>query len=123
MNTTNTSKKSTITADLFVPKMTLTLTFINGKEIVIDANKLSDDIRNMAILHGLKQKLVDGAAMSRNAETFKPATADEKYEAVKKIAERLTSPDGRWNEGRTTEQASSSASINSILIRAMMKMT
>lgn len=123
MNTINTSKKSTITADLFVPKMTLTLTFINGKEIVIDANALSDDIRNMAILHGLKQKLVDAAAISRNVETGKSASADDKYEAVRKIADRLMSPDGKWNEGRVAGEPAASASVNSILIRAVMKMT
>lgn len=123
MNTINTSKKSTITADLFVPKMTLTLTFINGKEIVIDANTLNPEIRDMALLHGLKQKLVDAAAISRNVETGKSASADDKYEAVKKIADRLTSPDGKWNEGRAAGEPATSASVNSILIRAVMKMT
>ena len=116
-------KKSTITADLFVPKMTLTLTFINGKEIVIDANALNDDIRNIALLHGLKQKLVDAAAISRNVETGKSASADDKYEAVKKIADRLTSPDGKWNENRTGSEQSPTAGVNNILLRALMKMT
>jgi hypothetical protein len=123
MNTINTSKKSTITADLFVPKMTLTLTFINGKEIVIDANALNPEIRDMALLHGLKQKLVDAAAISRNVETGKSASADDKYDAVKKIADRLMSPEGRWNEGRVAGEPATSASVNSILIRAVMKMT
>lgn len=119
----NTSKKSTITADMFVPKMTLTLTFVNGKEVVIDANSLSDEIRNMAILHGLKQKLVDAAAISRNLETGASATVDEKYEAVKKIADRLTSPDGKWNEGRSAADGTSSSTVQNILVRAVMRMT
>ena len=124
MNTINTSKKSTITADLFVPKMTLTLTFINGKEIVIDANTLNPEIRDMALLHGLKQKLVDAAAISRNVETGTSASADDKYDAVKKIADRLMSPDGKWNEGRASRREPlRSASVNYILIRAVMKMT
>lgn len=119
----NSSKKSTITADMFVPKMTLTLTFVNGKEVVIDANALSDEIRNMAILHGLKQKLVDAAAISRNLETGASATVDEKYEAVKKIADRLTSPDGKWNEGRAAVDGASSGTVQNILVRAVMRMT
>ena len=119
----NTSKKSTITADMFVPKMTLTLTFVNGKEVVIDANSLSDEIRNMAILHGLKQKLVDAAAISRNLETGASATVDEKYEAVKKIADRLTSPDGKWNEGRAAADGATSSTVQNILVRAVMRMT
>ena len=48
-NVIRTSKKSTIMADVFLPKMTLTLTFINGKEIVVDANTLSEEIRNQEI--------------------------------------------------------------------------
>jgi hypothetical protein len=118
-----TSKKSTITADVFLPKMTLTLTFINGKEIVVDANSLNDDIRNMAILHGLKQKLVDAAAISRNLDTGMSASVDDKYNAVKKIADRLTSPDGKWNEGRSaSSEDKPTAGVNNILVRALMKM-
>lgn len=118
-----TSKKSTITADVFLPKMTLTLTFINGKEIVVDANTLNDDIRNMAILHGLKQKLVDAAAISRNLDTGMSASVDDKYNAVKKIADRLTSPDGKWNEGRSAStEDKPTAGVNNILVRALMKM-
>jgi hypothetical protein len=48
--TIHTSKKSTITADVFLPKMTLTLTFINGKEIVVDATTLSEEVRNAALM-------------------------------------------------------------------------
>jgi hypothetical protein len=119
-----TSKKSTITADVFLPKMTLTLTFINGKEIVVDANSLNDDIRNMAILHGLKQKLVDAAAISRNLDTGMSASVDDKYNAVKKIADRLTSPDGKWNEGRSASgDDKPAAGVNNILLRALIKMT
>jgi hypothetical protein len=118
-----TSKKSTITADVFLPKMTLTLTFINGKEIVVDANSLNADIRNMAILHGLKQKLVDAAAISRNLDTGMSASVDDKYNAVKKIADRLTSPDGKWNEGRSaSSEDKPTAGVNNILVRALMKM-
>lgn len=116
------SKKSTISADVYLPKMTLTLNFSNGKEIVVDANSINDDIRNMAILHGLKQKLVDAAAISRNLETGASASVDDKYLAVKKIADRLTAPDGKWNEGRVAGEPATSASVNSILIRAVMKM-
>lgn len=120
---THSTKKATISADLFLPKLTLTLTFSNGKEIVVDANQLSEANRNMAMLHGLKQKLVDAAAISRNLETGASATVDEKYESVKKIADRLTLPEGKWNEGRAAGEASSTAGVNNILLRALMKMT
>jgi hypothetical protein len=123
-NVIRTSKKSTIMADVFLPKMQLTLTFINGKEIVIDANNLSEEIRNQALLHGLKQKLVDAAAISRNLDTGASASVDDKYNAVRKIADRLTKPDARWNEGRAAgSEPSPTAGVNNILLRALMKMT
>lgn len=122
-NVIRTSKKSTIMADVFVPKMTLTLTFINGKEIVIDANTLSQEIRDQALLHGLKQKLVDAAAISRNLDTGLSASADDKYNAVRKIADRLTAPDGKWNEGRASGDPAPTAGVNNLLLRALMKMT
>jgi hypothetical protein len=121
--TIHTSKKSTITADVFLPKMTLTLTFINGKEIVVDATTLSEEVRNAALMHGLKQKLVDAAAISRSPDTFQSASVDDKYNAVKKIADRLTSPDGKWNEGRSASSDDKpTAGVNNILVRALMKM-
>ena len=119
------SKRSTISADVFLPKMTLTLTFSNGKEIVVDANSINDDIRNMAILHGLKQKLVDAAAISRNLETGASASVDDMYLAVNKIADRLTAPDVKSNENRASGEggATATAGVNNILLRALMKMT
>jgi len=116
------AKNSTISADLFVPKMTLTLTFSGGQEIIIDANKLRPEIRDMAILHGLKQKLVDAAAISRNVENGQPASVADKYAAVKKVADRLMSPDGQWNEGRGAAGESTPKS-NDILVRALIVMT
>jgi hypothetical protein len=123
-NVIRTSKKSTIMADVFLPKMQLTLTFINGKEIVIDANTLSEEIRNQALLHGLKQKLVDAAAISRNLDTGASASVDDKYNAVRKIADRLTADGAKWNEGRAAgSEPSPTAGVNNILLRALMKMT
>jgi hypothetical protein len=123
-NVIRTSKKSTIMADVFLPKMTLTLTFINGKEIVVDANTLSQEIRDQALLHGLKQKLVDAAAISRNLDTGASASVDDKYNAVRKIADRLMRVDAKWNEGRATNaDAPATAGVNNILLRALMQMT
>jgi hypothetical protein len=42
---------------------------------------------------------------------------------VKKIADRLTSPDGKWNEGRSASSDDKpTAGVNNILVRALMKM-
>lgn len=97
MNTTNqTTKAIDVTTD--TDALTVTLTFGNGKTLAIDATTLAGDIQAMATLHGLKQKLVDAAAISRNPDTGRSATIDDKYNAVKEVYDRLLA--GQWNKGR-----------------------
>jgi hypothetical protein len=76
----------------------LLLTFANGNILTMDAGTLSNEIAAAAIMHGLKQKLVDAAAIARNPETGRSATIEDKYEAVKTVYDRLLS--GLWNAPR-----------------------
>ena len=76
----------------------LTLNFANGKEIIISTNSLQNGLLYMAAIHGLKQKLVDAAAISRNPETGRPASVEDKYQAVKAVYDRLLA--GQWNATR-----------------------
>ena len=117
-----TTKKTAISTDVFMPKLTLTLTFGNGREIVVNANDLRQEIRDMAMMAGLKAKLIDAAAMSRNPENGASASIDDKYNAVRKVADRLMSDNGQWNEGRGAA-GDSAAGANNILLRAIMRMT
>lgn len=114
-------KRAAVSADIFMQKLTLTLTFANGGEIIIDANTLSPEIRDMAMMHGLKQKLVDAAALSRNTDTGQPASVEDKYNAVKRVADRLKSPEGSWSEVRGGGEEKLTG--NNVLVRALMKMT
>lgn len=93
MTNNDTKKQPAISATIDGTKMTLT--FSNGATLNLDATHLHDDIRQHAIMHGLKQKLVDAAAISRNTETGRPASVNDKYEAVKTVYDRLLS--GAWN--------------------------
>lgn len=92
----DTKKVPTIQATIDGTK--LTLTFANGATLNIDASLVSDDIQRHAVMHGLKQKLVDAAAISRNTETGRPASVSDKYEAVKTVYDRLLR--GEWNATR-----------------------
>lgn len=76
----------------------LTLTFGNGEQLTISADQLNADILGQALMHGLKQKLVDAAAISRNPDTGRSATIDDKYNAVREVYDRLLS--GEWNKTR-----------------------
>lgn len=93
--TTKTETQATIrdiTTTIDTEREILSLKFSNGKTLEVDANKLVYEIRTMATMHGLKQKLVDAAALGQNA------TIGEKYDAVVEVFNRLMA--GSWNKGR-----------------------
>ena len=76
----------------------LHLKFANGQELAITASQLSNHVMEYAIFHGLKQKLVDAAAISRNPETGRAATVEDKFQAVQTVYDRLLA--GQWNATR-----------------------
>lgn len=106
-------RQSAITAD--INDSQLKLTFANGGELIITAGQLTDDIRLHATMHGLKQKLVDAAAISRNPETGRAASIQDKYEAVKTVYDRLLA--GSWNANREGGNQS-----GGLLFKALLRM-
>jgi hypothetical protein len=96
-NTNETKRVPTIRAEV-VDTGALNLTFSNGRIIRLHPAELTTELQRIATLHGLKQKLVDAAAISRNPETGRSATVDDKYDAVYAVYQRLIS--GQWNEPR-----------------------
>jgi hypothetical protein len=115
MSTKPDTKKSAVAAS--IEGTVLTLTFANNEVLCIDSYNLSKQITDAAILHGLKQKLVDAAAIARNPDTGASATIEDKYNAVKEIFDRITSPDGTWNKLRGDGAPRQSGGI---LLRALM---
>ena len=82
---------------------TLVLTFRHGEVLRLRPESLAPEIQRMALLHGLKQKLVDAAAISRDTTTGRAATITTKYEAVREIFDRITGAGGEapsWNKPR-----------------------
>ena len=92
----DTKRNATITAA--IDGQALTLSFANGETLTLRADALSTDIQQQAMLHGLKQKLVDAAAISRNPETGRAASVEDKFQAVKTVFDRLLA--GQWNATR-----------------------
>lgn len=92
----------------------LKLEFAHGKVLFVHPDKLTAELQRMAKLHGLKQKLVDAAAISRNPDTGRSATIEDKYAAVKAVYDRLLS--GAWNEPREGGGA------GSLLYKALCRM-
>ena len=70
-------------------------TFPNSRTISIELDKIPDTIKNHAMLHGIKQKVGDAAAISRNTDTGVSATYDDKANAMQMVVDRLLA--GGWN--------------------------
>ena len=82
---------------------TLILEFRHGETLRLHPETLNPEIQRAAMLHGLKQKLVDAAAISRDTATGRAATIVTKYDAVKEIFDRITGAGGEapsWNKPR-----------------------
>lgn len=113
MNTnTNTKRNAAVSAE--TTAVGLTLTFADGRNLTLAIATLSQEIIDHAIRHGLKQKLVDAAAMSRNPETGRSATIEDKYAAVRVVYERLLA--GQWNAVRG-EGSATGGMLLSALVR------
>ena len=100
MATTTTKKdiEATVTDD-----GSLLLEFRHGETLRVHPESLNPEIQRAAMLHGLKQKLVDAAAISRDTTTGRAATIATKFEAVKEIFVRITGVGGEapsWNKPR-----------------------
>lgn len=113
--------ETTIDNDMFavsIPRGWLKLSCINGEQQELNTASLTPEIMISAMLHGLKQKLVDAAAISRNPDTGKAASPDDKWAAVMEVYERITSAGGTWNKTREGGAGGSGG----LLFRALVRM-
>ena len=97
--TTTTTTKKDIEASI-TDDGALRLEFRHGETLRIHPESLNPEIQRMAMLHGLKQKLVDAAAISRDTATGRAATIVTKFDAVREIFDRITGENPSWNKPR-----------------------
>lgn len=93
------------------------LSFDNGGVLQITRDQLVGALEAEALMHGLKQKLVDAAAISRNPDTGRSATTEDKYNAVREVYDRLLS--GQWNKQR---EGGTGGSSGGLLFRALTRL-
>jgi len=115
--TTTTANVPAISADIVGTR--LNIMFADGRVIELEASELNAEMQEYAMMHGLKQKLVDAGAIARNTTTGKSASLDDKYEAIKEVADRITSAAPTWNKAR----AEGTSNGGGLLKRALMEMT
>lgn len=95
----------------------LVLSFANGTQSAISATELSEEIRAQAMMHGLKQKLVDAAAISRDPETGRSVSVEDKIRAIQDVRDRLVA--GEWNKRRESGEGSGNGGL---LFRALCEL-
>lgn len=95
---------------------TATFTFPGHAARTISLGTLSGDMQISLMVHGLKQKVADGAAMSRNPETGRPASDSDKIDRMNAIIDRLIA--GQW---RATGEGGATAT-GGYLLRALCEL-
>ena len=94
----------------------LVFSFADGQGLSIHADQLTPEIRHEAIMHGLKQKIGDAAAIGRNPETGRSATLSDKHAAMRAVIERLQA--GAWN----AERGEGGSPAGGLLFAALVRM-
>lgn len=109
-----------VSCDVSVAMGVLNLTFADGRKLNLHVSECSQEIRDAAMMHGFKQKLVDAAAISRDPVTGKAATIDTKYDAVREVYDRLTDRAGTWNKIRG--EGGGTTGAGGLLYRALVRL-
>lgn len=76
----------------------LTITSAAGQHFTASLQDLNPSIIMACTLHGLKQKLMDAGAISRDPVTGRSATPGDKFNAIHEVYSRLLM--GEWNKVR-----------------------
>lgn len=103
----------TMTIETIVTATSIEFVSTNGRGLTLQLRDLSTAIIGHATLHGLKAKIGDAGAISRNPDTGKSATDDDKLSAMQAVMDRLLS--GDWNKTR----AEGSGGNGGLLFRAL----
>lgn len=90
----------------------MTFNVAGAGSFTIDTSALSAEIRAAAMMHGLKQKVADAAAMSLNDDGL-PATPADKMAAMQDVADALVA--GDWSQRASGD---GSAPVSGIIYRA-----
>lgn len=63
----------------------------------LNMDNVSGEVRVHAAIHGMIQRISDAAAISRNPDTGKPATAQEKFDRMATLIEHYNSGTSEWS--------------------------
>lgn len=93
---TKLKSNATMAVEINQSANTIIFTVRDAGAITLDMSRLSPDVIAYAAFHGMKQRIADAAAMSRNPDTGAPASPQDKFDAMQALAEHYMSGTGEW---------------------------
>lgn len=79
-------------------------------KLTLDPADVSAENRARAMMFGLKQRVSDAAALSRDTDSGKSASPEEKFEAQRRVIEHLASGSTEWSIRAPAEGGGANAS-------------
>jgi hypothetical protein len=80
----------------------LSFNVLGAGKLDLDLDRLGAAVKMRAVMHGMKQRVSDAAAIPRNTETGLAASPAEKFEAMKALVDHYMSGTNEWSPVRTT---------------------
>ena len=94
----------------------ITFNVIGFGALKFDTDKVSNECANHAALHGFVQRISDAAAMSRDPKTGKPATPQEKYDAMAALVAHYESGTPEWSRVRAGDGSPKGQTLRALCI-------
>lgn len=93
----NTKAKANSVITHQVGDNTIMFNVLGVGEMILDMNAVHKDIVVRAAIHGMIQRISDAAAISRDPETGKPASAQDKFDAMSRLVAHYESGTSEWS--------------------------
>jgi len=71
-----------------------------GQTVTLDMDLMNPTLIDRAVVHGLKQRISDAAAIPCDPVTGLPASPEEKFAAIAALVEHYNSGSSEWNRAR-----------------------
>lgn len=75
----------------------ITFHVLGAGSILMKMDKLANEVIERAAVHGMIQRISDAAAISRDPETGKPASAQDKFDAMSRLVAHYESGTAEWS--------------------------
>lgn len=83
---------------------TITFTIRGEEPLVLDLQRISDEVAERAFIHGMVQRISDAAAISRDTVTGQPATPADKRARMAALIDHYMSGTVEWKLATTTSR-------------------